>query len=96
MTASVIVKYEGILYPIESKIGLDNSTIFSNITEKSDDHLYLSNDPKIAKILIGMVLAFYCGVIQVSLIEMSLFYKFSSFLNYTKDCFRNISHRFRD
>lgn len=55
MTASVLMRYEGILYPSES--GLAKSL--------NDTSQYLSTDINVAKIKIGMILAFMVGILQV-------------------------------
>lgn len=68
MTASTIIKYDGILYESESRkfnYPLNLTLINANLTQ--DEHpTYLHPNPTTAKIMIGMCLSFYCGVIQVS------------------------------
>jgi hypothetical protein len=68
MTKAAIDNLEGKLYPDASELAQlsrkANSTagINSTLTLNPD---YLSEDPMTAKIMIGMSLAFYSGIIQV-------------------------------
>ncbi len=65
MVKAVIDSSEGNLFP--SKLELLNNDTFSYSGNMTLSPHYLSNDPDEAKILIGMSLAFYSGIIQVIL-----------------------------
>lgn len=60
MTKDCIEKLEGQLYSTESH---SNSTLAQS--NSSHNSHYLSEDPTEAKIMIGMALSFYSGLIQV-------------------------------
>lgn len=81
MTASAILKYEGILYPADKSHGklAENITDFSATTEatllatttKSDPN-FLSDDVATARIQISMCLTFLVGIIHVSILNRKI------------------------
>ena len=63
MVKDIIETFEGKLYPHSSELLELNSTLKNSSILLNP--MYLSNDPLQAKIMIGMSLSFYAGVIQV-------------------------------
>ena len=61
MVKAFIDKSEGRLYP--SQFEFDNANL-TNLTSRSNSD-YMSDDPDVAKTMIGMTLAFYTGLIQI-------------------------------
>ncbi len=65
MVKAFIDSSEGKLFPTKSEVF--NNLNFSYSANSTFNPDYVSNDPEEAKILIGMSLAFYSGLIQVFL-----------------------------
>ena len=65
MTKDVIDKLEGKLYPTNDEILPYNSSVLNSSSTLINPN-YLSNDVMQAKVMIGMALSFFSGVIQVN------------------------------
>ncbi len=68
MTKDVIDKLEGKLYPTNDEILPFNSSLLNSSTLINPN--YLSNDVMQAKVMIGMALSFFSGVIQVNFFKI--------------------------
>lgn len=68
MVKDFIEKLEGKLYSNE----MHHNSSYSNETMNPN---FLSNDPMEAKIMIGMALSFYSGLIQVLILKKKAIYK---------------------
>lgn len=70
MTKACIDNLEGRLYPTVLEMQHFNSSLMANDT-RLNEH-YISDDPTQARIMIGMSLAFFTGIIQVEIQICSL------------------------